>query len=162
MDLETRFWSKVDKTGDCWIWTGTKTLAGYGRKIINHKAFYTHRLVWELVNGKIPDGMEICHRCDNPSCVRPNHLFLGTQADNTHDAINKKRLNNSGENNGRAKLTLAQVREIKEVYVHSPRGQAIQGKENSQASLASLYNVTRYAIRAIVNGKTWRKENNNG
>jgi hypothetical protein len=162
MTLNERFWSKVDKTGDCWIWKGTKTRAGYGVKIINHKAYYVHRLMWGSLNGEIPNGMEICHRCDNPPCIRPEHLFLGSQADNTRDAIKKGRLDNYGEKNGMAKLTSAQVREIKRVYVHSPRGQTSHGKKNSQAYLASLYDVTRYAIRAIVNGKTWKKEINNG
>jgi hypothetical protein len=163
MELTDAFWSKVDKTGDCWVWQGTKTTRGYGIKIIDHRSFYTHRLVWEVFNGRpIPEGMEICHRCDNPPCCNPEHLFVGTHNDNMQDAINKRRLNNSGENNGRHKLTLTQVKEIKECYIHTPRGGVSHGKKNSQASLANLYDVTRYAIRAIVNGKSWKKENNDG
>lgn len=90
----TRFWSKVDKTSDCWVWIGAKHPTGYGAFGIGQVVHYAHRLSWELVNGPIPDGLFVCHNCpngDNPSCVNPAHLFLGTQVDNMQDMLGKGR-----------------------------------------------------------------------
>jgi hypothetical protein len=93
--LLERFWSKVNKSDGCWTWTGSKTTAGYGL-IWNGKdtsaPVYVHRLSWELHFGEIPDGLSVCHRCDNPTCVRPDHLFLGTDKDNSDDKITKGRM----------------------------------------------------------------------
>lgn len=88
-----RFWDKVDKTGDCWEWTGSRNASGYGQ--FNNKPFGTsaaHRISFLLSVGEILPGNVICHRCDNPPCVNPDHLFQGTHADNMQDAINKGRL----------------------------------------------------------------------
>jgi hypothetical protein len=90
------FWDKVDKRSDlgcgCWLWTGSRTKAGYGDLQINNQKHYAHRLAWELVNGDIPDGKIIIHTCDNPLCVNPDHLDLSTQVENLHDAMLKGRL----------------------------------------------------------------------
>lgn len=86
------FWSKVDKSGDCWIWTGSRHGFGYGLFGLNGKTRRAHRISYELVNGPIPEGFVLCHTCDNPPCVNPDHLFVGSKADNTHDALRKGRM----------------------------------------------------------------------
>ena len=86
-----RFWDKVDKTGECWIWTASKNKKGYGRFGFGSRAQLAHRVSWLLSNGEIPDGMLACHTCDNPPCVNPSHLWLGTQKDNVVDMSSKGR-----------------------------------------------------------------------
>jgi hypothetical protein len=93
VDPATRFWSKVDKSGECWIWTDHCDPNGYGRFWNGKRGEYAHRFAWEQEHGPIPPGKEVCHDCpggDNPSCVR--HLWLGTHADNMADRDRKKRL----------------------------------------------------------------------
>lgn len=86
-----RMWSRVDKTGDCWVWTGATVHNGYGTISVNNRLVRTHRLAYELTHGPIPAGMKVLHTCDNPPCCRPDHLFLGTDKDNVHDAVDKGR-----------------------------------------------------------------------
>jgi hypothetical protein len=92
-EVEARFWAKVQKTDSCWLWTGCKS-RGYGRfrsrgnKVTSQR---THRVSWEIAHGPIPDGLKVLHRCDTPACVRPDHLFLGTQKENVWDSIQKGR-----------------------------------------------------------------------
>ena len=89
-----RFWDKVVKTDTCWLWVGSKTAQGYGRFRIGKKLFLSHRVSWNLINEEIPHELCALHTCDNPSCVNPEHLFLGTKKDNAQDKINKKRDHN--------------------------------------------------------------------
>jgi hypothetical protein len=89
--IEPRFWAKVNKTSGCWLWTAA-TIRGYGQIALNRKPAYAHRLSWELAHGPIPDGLSVLHTCDVPLCVRPDHLFLGSQQDNLTDARTKGRL----------------------------------------------------------------------
>jgi hypothetical protein len=93
-----KFWSKIDIKGnnDCWDFKYGKTQAGYGHINDRGKNIYAHRFAWELTNGVIPDGLLVCHHCDNPGCCNPSHLFLGTTADNMHDRDAKGR-NNKGK-----------------------------------------------------------------
>jgi hypothetical protein len=88
---EERFWRNVDKTGECWTWTGGRAIDGYGSFYADGAGIAAHRFSYQLHNGPIPAGLVICHRCDNPPCVRPDHLFLGTQLDNVRDMFSKDR-----------------------------------------------------------------------
>lgn len=152
--IEKRFWSKVDVRSDdeCWLWTGVKADFGYGHLKREVGFWKAHRLSWTLHYGPIPDGLCVCHKCDNPPCVNPKHLFLGTQADNSRDMWRKGRakvkggfshINAKGEHNGRAKIKDCQVQEIRNLYK--------SGK--SQQSIANLYGVGQTQISRIVRGE---------
>jgi len=150
-DLE-RFWSRViiiDDEKSCWEWQGAKDKDGYGRIGIERKDFKkiykTHRLSWELQNGPVPKENCICHHCDNPPCVRPDHLFLGTVWDNNHDKEKKNR-QVRGELNGMRKLTEKEIVKIREL--------AYRGKF-SQKEIAAMFLVSQSAISKIVRKERW-------
>ena len=156
--IEERFWEKVDKHdgndidwNECWEWLGGKDTCGYGkfRTRKNPKRdSMAHRYSWELTFGKIPNGYYVCHHCDNPSCVRPGHLFLGSQKDNMQDMINKNRSpNNLGENNPRCKLTRKDVIKIRNLYGTG---------DYYQYELGMLFGVTQSQIHAITSRKQWK------
>lgn len=86
-----RWFKKSDTADGCWEWLGHLNWKGYAEFSIDRKKWKAHRYAWFLANGAIPDGLLVLHRCDNPKCVRPDHLFLGTHADNMHDAQKKQR-----------------------------------------------------------------------
>lgn len=90
-DVARRFWDKVDKSGDCWLWTAGITAGKYGIISISGKRHYAHRVSWELVNGPVPEGLFVLHKCDVRRCVRPDHLFIGTHDDNMADMMAKGR-----------------------------------------------------------------------
>jgi hypothetical protein len=140
-----RFWSLVDQSGECWLWTGTQHSEGYGRARFIKGNVYAHRLAWMLTNGAIPKGLLVCHNCpagDNPLCCNPAHLWLGTSAQNTRDMMEKGR----GQNGGNVKLSPAAAVEIRNRY-------AVGGV--SHAQLAHEYGVSGAAISYVINRKTW-------
>lgn len=141
VSTEARFWKKVRKTDDCWEWTGSRSVKGYGNFSINGRFIRASRYSYELHFGPIQDGLFVCHRCDNPTCVRPDHLFLGTNSQNIRDCVEKGR-NTSGTQPFR--LTDDQVREIRSA--HGPLG---------YTKLAAAYGVTRAAIRDVVKRRSY-------
>jgi len=146
MSLEERFWAKVNKTNDCWLWTGCQS-EGYGYIRHNKKSYRTNRVSWELHFGSIPLGLLVCHKCDNPSCVRPDHLFLGTNLENTQDRDRKKRNKSpKGEQHGSAKLTISDILAIRELHT-----QKIQTVE-----IARRFGVCRSHISEIIHRKFWK------
>lgn len=144
--LEVRFWKNVQKGKDdeCWLWTASKRSNRYGAFRTGLKSNSAHRFSWELHFGKIPDGMVVCHKCDNPPCVNPNHLFLGTHAENQNDKKNKGRAAR-GERNNKAKLTESDVRKIR-ILIE----QGVSSRE-----IGKKFNVLHSAILTIKNGKNW-------
>lgn len=152
VNLKTRFWPKVERGNpdECWEWTAAKHQFGYGMLGVNSKVIYAHRFSWQIHFGDIPPGMEVCHSCDNPPCVNPNHLFLGTQTDNVYDMQRKGRHRGGsmpGESHPQSKLTKKQVRAIREQYA--------QG-EISQRALAEQYGMCQSAIGNIIRRKSWK------
>ncbi len=110
-NIEERFWSKVDKTDsieDCWNWkAGFRNKEGYGAFVYNKKLELSHRVSWMMANGNIDNKLLVCHKCDNPKCVNPNHLFLGTYSENMKDCVSKNRLNSNRNKDGTFKSTTA-------------------------------------------------------
>src|SRR4051812_32896527 len=138
---------KVANASACVPWPGCRTAAGYGRL----KTEYAHRFVWRLLHGAIPDGLCVCHRCDNPLCVNPSHLFLGSA---TEGQARKAAPARRGAFSGNSKLTDADVRSIR---VRAVVG--VQGSKKDPGNLRALadeYGITTTAIWAIVRRKTWR------
>jgi hypothetical protein len=164
-----RFWAKVNKDGPtmphmetpCWVWTANKHEDGYGRMNVGGKVLTAHRIAWTLQFGDIPSRLCVMHRCDNPACCRVDHLMLGTHKENMRDMENKGRQargdkNGSrlhpesrprGEASRRAKLTAAQVAEIRSAY-------AAGGIH--QRRLAAQFEVGETLISNIINRKIWK------
>lgn len=147
-----RFWFKVDiqDGGRCWEWLGHRNRWGYGAFWLNGKHLRAHRFVYELIHGPIPDGLVVMHSCDNPACVRPDHLSLGTHRDNWLDSKKKGRQvqrNLYGEESPKAKLTDEQVATIRDHYAQGQRAQY----------LADEYGVGVATIYALIRFCSWKQ-----
>lgn len=156
---ETEFWNHVDKSGECWLWRASKNGNGYGTLYFNGKpGDGAHRVAWLIMNGAIPDGLRVLHRCDVRLCVRPDHLFLGTQKDNQADMARKGR-SPSGLRNGNKTHPEKIVREfgrwncklsnedIKRIRLLSPQGW------NEKKLLAKQFNISWKYIYRILAGE---------
>lgn len=143
-----RFLNKVSKQGHdgCWLWMGAKTSSGYGKMRIDGRTVQTHRYSYELYYGAIPNGMFVMHSCDRTTCCNPAHLSLGTHSENMRDRDNKGR-KPIGSKTGKAKLTEAQVAEIRCEYA--------KGTVTLE-TLSAQYGISQSSISMIVNRKRWR------
>lgn len=142
-----RFWAQVDMGMGCWNWKGSPSGNGYGELQLagSRKKVRAHRFSWELHFAPIPNGLFVCHRCDNRMCVNPAHLFLGTQEDNMRDAASKLRMPH-GEGQHLAKLNDVSVALIRRRH----------SAGESLAALAVEYGVTKQAVWHVVHRKTWK------
>lgn len=149
-EIVSLFWSKTIKNGDndCWPWIGGKRSGKfrYGRIKHRYKTILAHRFSFEINVRKLLPGEAACHKCDNPECVNPNHLFAGTKSQNTLDCVAKKR-NPKGEKLGMSKLRNHQIIEIRKEY---ERG------VTRQVELAQKYGICQTAISSIILRKTWK------
>lgn len=135
----------IDENG-CWNWTGFKR-RGYGSISIQGKNKPVHRVAYELWVEPIPEGMWVCHKCDNPSCFNPQHLFIGTPNDNMQDCIRKGRMNKPrGEDHGNCKLTISQVLEIRKL--------ASEGM--THPTIADMFCIGRSGVGRIVRREIWK------
>lgn len=143
-----RFWSQVVTGDGCWEWSGLESTAGYGKIYWLGRTTHAHRVSWMITHGDIPDGMFVCHTCDNRLCVRPSHLFLGTPADNMNDMAKKGRAS-KGASHPLAKLTDEDVRNIRSQYVFGSRDSGLR-------ALAKKYGVSMHNIHMIVKREIWQ------
>lgn len=160
-EARTRFWSYVDKNAgtDCWLWRGDRSKFGYGRFLFLGERTQAHRYAYELAHGPISEGLVLCHKCDVPECVNPEHMFVGTQKDNIQDCVRKGRwpvgqahwcsrkpeLVKRGERAGNSKLSEAQVTEIYRLCCSG----------SSYSEVAALLGINRATAVQIHKGKTW-------
>lgn len=158
VEPEIRFWNKVNKNGSipkhrpelghCWEWTASLSEWGYGNFRMKGKTLKSNRLAWQFTYGDIPDGLQALHKCDNPKCCNPEHLFLGTNKDNVDDKVNKGRARGlPGESNPSHKLTFEQVKYIRERYAQGGISWAKLGKE---------IDISKRQVGKIIRGESWK------
>jgi len=139
--IETRFFNSVDKTDTCWLWTSAIDGTGRGTIKYNGKSTGAHRVSWILHNGEIPLGLSVCHECDNPVCVNPKHLFLGTHKDNMQDMTSKNR-QAKGVKQGSSKLSPEDVISIRKDV-------------RTQVEIASSYGIAQVQVSRIKRHAVW-------
>lgn len=142
------FWAKVDKNGPngCWVWNGYCQKFGHGWTRFG----LAHRYAWEQLRGVVPEGQFVLHKCDNPPCVNPDHLYVGGRQDNQNDMANRGR-SVWGERSHYAKLTAKQVKLIRSLFVRT-------GEKKSNANeLAEQFGIKHGQLLKIVNGQSWRQ-----
>lgn len=141
-----RFWSKVDKSGDCWVWTAARNSLGYGWFRTSGRPHLAHRVAI-VISGICPlPGMFVCHTCDNPCCVNPSHLFVGTPADNVADRQNKCRSwLPKGERNPKSKLSQDGLENIFK----------LKADGLSTREISSLTQISKAQVYKILNGLSW-------
>lgn len=159
--LVKRFFKKVNKDGPiipyvgtpCWIWIAGKNDKGYGGFSIQRRNRIAPRVSWIIHNGPIPEGMLICHKCDNPPCVNPDHLFIGTRVDNSRDMVQKGRYWTGGRpplkrgaTNGNSKITQDIVDQLRALHATG---------QYTQRALAKIFSICQTQVRNIVNLKQW-------
>jgi hypothetical protein len=143
--FQERFWKKVRKTESCWVWIGSRAGGTYGDIHKGHgKNIKAHIASWIMHFGPVPEGLKVLHRCDNYPCVRPDHLFLGTQVDNMRDCINKGRF--STATMFRGKISKDVANEIRRLYFDC---------NVTQAALGRAFHLHQTTIWSIVHFKTW-------
>ena len=141
---QCQFDANADKSGDCWLWTGPKDKDGYGyAKLRGRRVEKAHRLAFRLYRTNVPDGMLVCHSCDNPACCNPEHLFLGTALDNKTDSVAKDRHVRGEKLYWKAKLTESDVL-------------AIRDDKRSSYDIAAEYGVTATLVQSIWKRKIWK------
>lgn len=136
---QKRFLEKIDRGPGCWAWRAGKTSLGYGQFRVDGRNLYAHRVAWAHFRGELPEEAVVCHSCDNPACVNPDHLFLGTQADNLADMARKGR-------QGGARLDQEKADEIRRRHA---RGE-------TQTALAAEFGVSQATVWRVVEGRSWR------
>lgn len=151
MSVFDRLFSRaIIRKNGCWEWSGCRNNKGYGQLRVDGHKEQAHRVAYDLVIGDIPEDMLVLHRCDNPCCVNPQHLFLGTYQDNVDDMIEKGRDAYGdcwGERNGQSKLTEDKVMQIRQLLNEDNR---------SAREIGELFNVSKGAIMDIKSGRRWR------
>lgn len=165
-----RFWEKVNvgNPDECWGWEAFTDRRGYGRLSSRRDMapWRAHRFSWAIFNNRQPGDLYVCHHCDNPSCVNPAHLFLGTQADNILDAVEKGRMKNNGpargENNPSAKLTMQEVRDLRSDYCNGMTYEEIEEKYEVSSVTKIVRNISYYdpeyePISGNAKPRPWRK-----
>lgn len=150
--LRTRMERKTVKTDGCWLWTGNRGPTGYGTIGVtingrNFTAVRVHRIAYVLAYGSLPDGLVVCHHCDNPSCVRPDHLYAGTMADNVRDRDRRgRRADTRGGLSPNTHFTVSIVRDIRR----------LRASGATYPELAGAYGVTKQCIWRIVHRQSWQ------
>jgi hypothetical protein len=143
LPLKDRFWLLVRKSDSCWEWTGLRCVKGYGLCTVKCRRAFSHRVSWELAHGPIPEGLCVLHSCDNPACVRPDHLFLGTRKDNSDDKVAKGR--QAKGKRAHKKLSHEKAQLIREM----------RSKGMTYREIGQRFRVSTWSVWLAANGKTY-------